>query len=81
MKDITQLLAILKAADAVGYPGILKTSTQGYDGKGQWKFNSREDVLRLIYKSRNDDEPTPEALKEISEWAASVFAEVDRAAA
>lgn len=29
-----------KAADAIGFPAILKTVRGGYDGKGQWRVNS-----------------------------------------
>jgi 5-(carboxyamino)imidazole ribonucleotide synthase len=31
----------------VGIPGVLKTATGGYDGKGQWRIHAWEDVKRL----------------------------------
>ncbi|MCC7069419.1 MAG: 5-(carboxyamino)imidazole ribonucleotide synthase [Burkholderiales bacterium] len=43
--------AIIERADDLGradvglFPGILKTATLGYDGKGQWRVNSREQAL------------------------------------
>ncbi|XZE51788.1 5-(carboxyamino)imidazole ribonucleotide synthase [Planctomycetaceae bacterium SH139] len=33
------------AAEALGYPLVLKTSRSGYDGKGQLKVNAREELL------------------------------------
>jgi 5-(carboxyamino)imidazole ribonucleotide synthase len=32
------------AERAVGYPGVLKTTMGGYDGKGQWVVRSRDDA-------------------------------------
>ncbi len=34
------------AETSIGYPGILKTTLGGYDGKGQWVVRSREDAER-----------------------------------
>lgn len=37
----------LEAAErAIGYPGVVKTTMGGYDGKGQWVVRSREDAER-----------------------------------
>lgn len=36
-----------RVIDRIGTPGILKTRRDGYDGKGQWRVNSRHDVLGL----------------------------------
>ena len=37
----------LAAAErAIGFPGVLKTTTGGYDGKGQWVVRAREDAER-----------------------------------
>jgi 5-(carboxyamino)imidazole ribonucleotide synthase len=37
----------LAAAEAaIGYPGVLKTTMGGYDGKGQWVVRSRDDAER-----------------------------------
>jgi 5-(carboxyamino)imidazole ribonucleotide synthase len=39
--------AELEAAEAkIGFPGVLKTTLGGYDGKGQWVVRSRDDVER-----------------------------------
>ncbi len=32
------------ALDALGFPAVLKTRADGYDGKGQWLLSSRDDV-------------------------------------
>jgi 5-(carboxyamino)imidazole ribonucleotide synthase len=34
------------AEGAIGYPGVLKTTMGGYDGKGQWVVRARADVDR-----------------------------------
>ena len=36
---------LLRQADKIGYPCVLKTATMGYDGKGQWKFETRRDLI------------------------------------
>ena len=37
--------AELDAAErAIGYPGVLKTTLGGYDGKGQWVVRSHDDA-------------------------------------
>ena len=36
------------AARGFGYPSILKTARGGYDGKGQWKLGSGEDLESLL---------------------------------
>lgn len=36
---------VKRAADAVGYPAILKTARGGYDGKGQWRVASLDEAL------------------------------------
>ena len=33
--------------EAVGYPTIAKTTTLGYDGKGQWRLDSPADLAGL----------------------------------
>jgi 5-(carboxyamino)imidazole ribonucleotide synthase len=42
--DISQPADIIKAAEHVGFPGILKTRRDGYDGKGQTIVNSSEEL-------------------------------------
>jgi 5-(carboxyamino)imidazole ribonucleotide synthase len=34
------------AETAIGYPGVVKTTMGGYDGKGQWVVRSRDDAER-----------------------------------
>lgn len=36
-----------QAASSLGFRGILKTRTLGYDGKGQWRFCCPEDVAEI----------------------------------
>ena len=43
--DISQPDDIIKAAEHVGFPGILKTRRDGYDGKGQAIVNSQEELV------------------------------------
>ncbi|MDB5041001.1 MAG: Phosphoribosylaminoimidazole carboxylase ATPase subunit, partial [Candidatus Eremiobacteraeota bacterium] len=46
-------LAELDAAESViGYPGVLKTTMGGYDGKGQWVVRSRADAERAWAEAR-----------------------------
>ncbi len=40
------------AERAIGYPGVLKTTLGGYDGKGQWVVRSRRDVDDAIAAAR-----------------------------
>ena len=35
------------AIERIGLPGILKTRREGYDGKGQWRLNSADDVAGI----------------------------------
>lgn len=51
-KDLFASLGILAAPwadslEAVGYPAIAKTTTLGYDGKGQWRLSSPADLGAL----------------------------------
>ncbi|QEP43109.1 5-(carboxyamino)imidazole ribonucleotide synthase [Ectothiorhodospiraceae bacterium BW-2] len=41
---INTLKELQQALDSVGYPAILKTRTQGYDGKGQVRINRSDDL-------------------------------------
>ncbi len=36
-----------KALDIIGYPAVLKTCRGGYDGKGQWVFESADDIADI----------------------------------
>jgi 5-(carboxyamino)imidazole ribonucleotide synthase len=37
---------LLKAADEIGFPSILKSNTLGYDGKGQYVVNSTDELIK-----------------------------------
>lgn len=43
------------ALDAIGYPSVLKTAGFGYDGKGQTKIKSAEDVANVVDALTNRD--------------------------
>jgi len=45
VNDFAQLRA---AVDELGAPGILKTTTLGYDGKGQWRINAPSDIAAAM---------------------------------
>lgn len=42
--DISDLKSLLNAIDTIGLPAILKTRTEGYDGKGQFVLRDRNDA-------------------------------------
>ena len=45
--------AELDAAEtAIGYPGVLKTTLGGYDGKGQWVVRTRADAERAFAEAK-----------------------------
>ncbi len=39
---------LARAADAIGFPAILKTVRGGYDGKGQWRAGSLDDAREAL---------------------------------
>lgn len=51
--DVTPFSAVASYADleaavvALGFPLVLKTSSGGYDGKGQWRIESTDDVVAV----------------------------------
>ena len=47
------------AAKTLGMPGIIKTSTLGYDGKGQWKILSLADIEMIDGLERSAHAPDP----------------------
>jgi 5-(carboxyamino)imidazole ribonucleotide synthase len=47
-KPATSLQEIVDAATTLGYPVIVKTQENGYDGKGQWRLNSGRDINKMI---------------------------------
>jgi 5-(carboxyamino)imidazole ribonucleotide synthase len=42
------------AIDKIGLPAVLKTVTGGYDGKGQWTFHSKQDVINWLAQNDAD---------------------------
>ena len=44
---VDSLSNIASAVERLGLPGILKTRTEGYDGKGQWRIGSESDIAAL----------------------------------
>ncbi|MCD6044908.1 MAG: purK [Gammaproteobacteria bacterium] len=42
-----------RAVSLLGYPCVLKTTTQGYDGKGQYRLENENDVNNLILSWEN----------------------------
>lgn len=43
---VNSALDLQKAADELGLPLVIKTTRDGYDGKGQWKIESPDSLLR-----------------------------------
>ena len=41
-----------EAADAIGFPGVIKTTRGGYDGKGQWRVTSMADAEAALAQAR-----------------------------
>lgn len=46
--ELNSLDDIQKLPDTWAFPCILKTNTLGYDGKGQWKINSKPDLTSVL---------------------------------
>ena len=44
---VRSLIELREAIKTIGTPAVLKTSEQGYDGKGQWKIASQKDLDSL----------------------------------
>jgi len=42
--DVSTEAKLRAALDEIGYPSILKTVSGGYDGKGQWRLKSKDDL-------------------------------------
>lgn len=40
------------AAAEIGFPAILKTVRGGYDGKGQWRLQSRDDISKALDEAK-----------------------------
>lgn len=39
---------LVRAEEAIGFPAVIKTTTGGYDGKGQWRARSREQAREAL---------------------------------
>ncbi len=46
-REVNTFAELEEAIDQLGYPAVLKTMTGGYDGKGQWILQSKEDMGQL----------------------------------
>jgi 5-(carboxyamino)imidazole ribonucleotide synthase len=44
-----------QAIEAIGLPAVLKTTTGGYDGKGQWIFRTFDDVTKWLEQAPSWD--------------------------
>lgn len=49
-QGVRTYLDLQRAIESVGYPGILKSATGGYDGKGQWVIENEEDFRALDFQ-------------------------------
>jgi len=47
----------LTVPDAIGFPALCKTATLGYDGKGQWRLSSQDDVRRVQQELKGQPQP------------------------
>lgn len=47
-EEVLSVTDLKTAIEKIGYPAILKTSTGGYDGKGQWVIRDEEGLSELI---------------------------------
>ena len=45
---VSSLQELRDAVDRIGSPGILKTTRDGYDGKGQWRISGSRDVDSFV---------------------------------
>lgn len=53
-----------QAADAIGYPCLCKTSTFGYDGKGQWRLPTAADAVALQHAFERTPPQVPDWIVE-----------------
>lgn len=59
--EVAPFLAVMStdelryAVKKIGYPSILKTSSGGYDGKGQWVLRSDEDLEQVLPIVNNNE--------------------------
>lgn len=56
-RPIYTLQDILQGAQEFGFPCVLKTSTGGYDGKGQWLLRTEEDASCALQEAQNFKQP------------------------
>lgn len=64
---------LYRAADALGYPSVLKTAGFGYDGKGQAKINGPSDI-DPAFEAMNGSEAVLEAFVEFEKEVSVVCA-------
>lgn len=72
-RAVTSVAGLHAAADELGYPFVLKSAEFGYDGKGQTKFESREQFARAELRWTAASEYVVEAFVDF-EREASVLA-------
>lgn len=46
-QEVNTIQDLKRAVGQIGLPAVLKTTTGGYDGKGQWMLNAKDDVDQL----------------------------------
>ncbi|MCL2526628.1 MAG: 5-(carboxyamino)imidazole ribonucleotide synthase [Coriobacteriia bacterium] len=51
--DVSTEDKLLDAIEEIGYPSILKTVSGGYDGKGQWRLKSKDDLPEALEVIKN----------------------------
>lgn len=58
---VSSAVELIKAVDAIGLPAILKTTEQGYDGKGQFVLRNAEDIAAVTASLFADEKEQPGA--------------------
>ena len=53
--DVSDETKLRAALDQIGYPSILKTVSGGYDGKGQWRLTSSDDLQTALDTIKNTE--------------------------
>lgn len=60
---VASLTDLEAAAATLGLPLVLKTSTGGYDGKGQWRIESEDDLARVWQEATGGDAALPDSAR------------------
>jgi 5-(carboxyamino)imidazole ribonucleotide synthase len=66
------------AAQAIGFPSLCKTTTHGYDGKGQWRLSDREE-LHWLQEQLNRQGQSPWVLEQFLSFTKELSVLVVRA--